>query len=190
MSKIINKKPVWFLDVDGVINVLPYNPTLKSQPYHKVWDNWAITNVLNYTITYSPDLIDEINRLSEVVDIHWLTTWQSKAAINLAPALGLKNFSVADADGSNRTSETFFVSTVERWWKLNAVIEDLEIHSRPVIWTDDDINNKTVGAFIKTYSEDKNVPLKTMSPFSFLGLEPHHIKNIGDFARNNSTPNS
>lgn len=181
-----NKLPVWFLDIDGVINVLSDNKSELVQPHHRIWQDWEEVNIDGFPIVYSPELIAEINNLSHMINIVWLTTWREKAVSMFAPIVGLRKFPFRDASGS---PFPYFAtrSTQSNWWKMNAVIEDIDTIARPVVWTDDDIRSSTVGVFIKKYAAAKDVPIKTITPFATLGLEPHHLKNIKSFAITNSS---
>jgi hypothetical protein len=177
----MSKLPVWFLDIDGVINVLPSNRNNIKQPHHRIWDTWENISIEGFPIIYSPELIEGINQLSDIVNIVWLTTWRNKAVSLFAPAVGLKNFPVRDSFGSHIVRSGFLRTTQERWWKLNAVTEDIDTHARPIVWTDDLITTKNIGNFVKKYALTKNVPIKTITPFGSLGLEPYHLKNIRSF---------
>ena len=182
---MVKKKPVWFLDVDGVVNVLKWKTASNKLPaYKSMWDEWEETVILGYPILFSPELIHEINVLSTFVDIKWLTTWKYDAAKHFAPKVGLHEFDVADAHGSDNPNAHTFQS--ENWWKLNAVMESLEKEGAPVIWSDDEINRKTTGALVKKHATLLNIPIKTFAPFSGQGLGKHHIENAYVFIEENS----
>lgn len=193
-------KPVWFLDIDGVLNVIPSASKRNSDtaPHFKVWKNWhPVTDVTvpnkvgfaTYPIRVSPDLIDNVNAISENVDIHWLTTWKNLAPTIFAPTFGVKDFPVADAYGSESPfgSRYAYGNLPEfRWWKLNAVIKDMEVNARPVIWTDDDISSSTSGSYVKSIARDLDIPILVIPPFDAKGIEPWHIDRIKEFVAENS----
>lgn len=188
-------KPAWFLDVDGVINVIPSAPNRNSPkaPHFRVWKNWhPVTDVEvdghAYPIRISNDLVDHINDISAVADIHWLTTWTDAAPTILAPIFGINDFPVADAKGSESpyTSNWSAKSLDGRWWKLNAVIADMETNARPIIWTDDDILTKYSGNYVKGIAKDMDIPILVISPYDAKGIERYHIEKIRAFITENS----
>lgn len=182
---MLTKKPIWFLDIDGVVNVLKWKTTSNKKPaYLNLWETWEETTILGYPILFSPELIKELNELSHHVQFKWLTTWKHDAPKHFAPQVGLNNFEVAVADGSEYPNAHLFQG--EYWWKMNAVINSLNTEGAPVIWSDDDINRKTTGLFVKKHAESMGVPLKTFAPFSGQGLAPHHIENAYSFLEENS----
>ena len=188
-------RPAWFLDVDGVINVIPSSNKRNSPdaPHFRVWKNWhPVKNVPtgghSYPIRVSSDLVDHINDISETADIHWLTTWTHDAPKILAPLFGIKDFPVADAVVGSESPYTsnWGASPDSRWWKLNAVIADMEKHGRPIIWTDDDILTKYAGNYVRAIAEDMGIPILVIAPFDSKGIERHHIDKIRAFIKDHS----
>lgn len=182
----MSNRPVWFLDIDGVINVIPSNRNNVKQPHYKIWKKWESIFIEGFPIIYSPELIDGINQISHIVDIVWLTTWREKAVSLFAPAVGLNDFPAQDSSGSHIVRSGHLLTPQERWWKLNAVMEDVSTYRRPVIWTDDLITTKNIGNFIKKHAKIYDVPMKTITPYGSLGLEPHHLNSIKSFAMDHS----
>lgn len=193
-------KPVWFLDIDGVLNVIPSaaNRNSDKAPHFKVWKNWnpvkevtvnGHSGEATYPIRVSSDLIDNVNAIAENVDIHWLTTWKEKAPTIFAPLFGVKEFPVALAIGveSPFGSRYSYGNLPEfRWWKMNAVINDMETNARPVIWTDDDITARYTGSYVKGIAKDLDVPILIIPPFDAKGIEPWHIDRIKEFVAEHS----
>lgn len=173
MEKI--DKPVWLLDIDGVINA--------DTPDLKIWDekSWKITDALGtphgikerlFTICYSTKVIDFINSMVDSVDIRWHTTWQ-KDAHNVAEAVGLPtNFPIADA------KEFRYVNTRHQsWWKLGAVERVFLQENRRLIWTDDDI--EYYYDQITDFKNSEDVLL--ISPKSSIGLTLSQMEKIRKF---------
>src|SRR5690606_39765676 len=74
-----------YIDVDGVINAFS-----NAQPWGKVKP--SVTVAYGYRITYHQGLIDalkDIDNSNDNVEFVWLTTWQTLARTDLAPAVGL-----------------------------------------------------------------------------------------------------
>lgn len=178
-------KPVWFIDVDGVINALPK----PAQIIHEtVYDSWQHTQVLTYNILYSPELIANINRLSEMADIIWLTTWNGHAPTLLAPALGLHDFGFAKAEGTNSSFDLTGQEPTTRWWKLNAILEHLYHDQRPFIWTDDDISLEVRHA-IQGRASFEGVENLLITPNSNIGLTTRDTNLIESFIHRLSKEN-
>lgn len=86
------KRPVIFLDVDGVINFMC---GIGMATYF--WSDALMVSVPSgqlgsppHEIVYSPTVINKLNEWSKVADIHWLTSWGERANTHLAPAIGLE----------------------------------------------------------------------------------------------------
>lgn len=81
-------KPLLFLDVDGVINILPGVHREKKSPpegfrFSSAWSGVALRPVL-----VNPDVGRALRALSEDVEIVWLTHW-NKAANEVGRIIGL-----------------------------------------------------------------------------------------------------
>lgn len=120
-------KPIWLLDVDGVLNAYE-----EAAPILRDWDDWQEFIARGFPIRYSPAMIARILALHEsgAVEVRWLTTWGHFANEDLQP-LGFPEFLVA--------AEMPFRDRLG-WWKL-PVAQDLFYQGRAVIWTDDEISN-------------------------------------------------
>lgn len=165
-------KPLWLLDVDGVINALAKSSTLRL--LNSGWENWTQKTVMGYPITYVEDLIKFINiaHNSGKVDIQWLTTWEDNDAVYnfLTPELGLEHFEIAGRQ-SEHLSNKF--SDYSHWWKLK-VVEELSVDHKKIIWTDDDINQ-----FSQAVNFVNNSPhVHAIIPDPRIGLTRNQTKEI------------
>lgn len=130
----MTEKPVWLLDVDGVINAL-----VRRGDYPMTWpeESWRLIEIQHgfkiYPIQYSTEVIDFINKMSGRVEIRWHTTWQ-RHAIHLGTEVGLELFSV-------QPSPEFDGFPGLGWWKLQAAVRVARDEGRVLIWTDDDLNS-------------------------------------------------
>lgn len=161
-------KPVWFLDIDGVINSWPKPPEQTDWEFKNV-------EILGYPIWYAPELIESIDRLHESgdVEVRWLTTWEHRANEAFAPGVGLRNrFEV---------HENPWRGFGPGWWKAD-VVENFRQSNpgTPIIWTDDDISlyqsfaGRAVGP---------EVDAMVICPISNEGLTAQHIDLISEFAK-------
>jgi hypothetical protein len=124
----------WFLDIDGVVNIIGPRP-------RGGWPRYANTvipqgvNGLAWPVCYAPGLVELLNVLHQrkIVSFRWLTTWEYDGPKIFAPAVGLDlgSWVAAEDIGSSAT-----------WWKLDAIVDHLAgDDSGLFIWTDDDIKH-------------------------------------------------
>lgn len=120
--------PIWFLDIDGVINALDdgHLPHLTQTTARTMDTDWPIR--------YFPDVIEFINLVHRqgLAEVRWLTTWGQDARTSLAPAVGLDDFYAYDLVDSTG------------WWKADIVGESIERDARRIVWTDDDLDTEDV----------------------------------------------
>ena len=84
-------KPILLLDVDGVINY-----TGSGGAWHDQKEKTKKTMVDGWKIKWSTDVVSKINYWGkDIADVQWLTSWDDKARLFLAPALGLDEFPLA-----------------------------------------------------------------------------------------------
>ena len=176
-------KPIWYLDVDGVINACPGGNT-------EVWDDYIVTRVINHSsrmptsgwrICYSPTVIEFINKVHDegLAEVVWLTTWTHAAAEMLAPALGLRHFRHLARDFEAEAAP----DQRAIWWKFPLLLADLATAGidRPVIWTDDDITfDRSAVEWLQERSRDGYKVLGAV-PNTEHGLTPRLLTTIADF---------
>lgn len=134
-------KPVWLLDIDGVINAV----AKRGDP--NVWpaDSWLSTvasaNGSIWPILFSAHVRDFINEMaaSGQVDVRWHTTWQ-KQALHFAQAVGIVELEVQDCPEFQQDA---WIGArhgySNRWWKIGAAERVVLDEQRRLIWTDDDL---------------------------------------------------
>jgi Swiss Army Knife RNA repair-like protein len=113
-------KPLLFVDVDGVLNVLRAGIPKGFR-----------THVCNgYTITYDPANAERLARLAEHFDLVWGTTWEEGANEWIAPLFGLARLPVCELpilrDSTQRSDPS---------WKLRDILA--YAGDRPFVWLDD-----------------------------------------------------
>lgn len=118
-------RPLWLLDVDGVINAV--DPVHDGKPG---WNRGIRSGVMSIRWrTKVAEFIAAAHR-SGRAEVRWLTTWEELANEELAGPLGLPTFELA----GHRQAE---VGALD-WWKFDIVRREVP-DDRPLIWTDDDL---------------------------------------------------
>lgn len=175
-------RPVWFLDIDGVINAVS---KIENSHYSR-FNEWHEVEVNGYKIRYATDVIDFINRMSERVEIRFLTTWKDKAVEMLAPAVGLNVFPYDDSIGTWGANGSFGGShedPANRWWKLNVIMKHIEKSEDHFIWTDDDMTTH-VRNYARRMADFEGLETCLLTPYISFGLEPWHLERIEKFVEN------
>lgn len=124
------EKPIWLLDVDGVLNAV----TRKD-------DGYTLIHAVSYSsgfpsrpwpIRFRPAVVDFITRMidEDLVEVRWLTTWGASANDQLRRKLGLPTFPVV---GEHPDTPQL------GWWKFSLVQDNPDFTDRPIVWTDDDL---------------------------------------------------
>jgi hypothetical protein len=166
----MSEKPVWFLDIDGVINSWP------KPPEDTGWEFKNVT-ILGYSIWYTPELIEWIDRLHESgdVEVRWLTTWEHRANDSFAPEVGFRNrFKV------HENPHPHSYGGGPGWWKADVVEMFRQSHpDTPIIWTDDDISFYQ-GFAGRALGPDADAVV--ICPVSNEGLTADHLDLIAEFA--------
>jgi len=174
-----------YLDVDGVLNALPYDVE-----HFDTWPStsWRSEIINGYVITWSTDLVYEINLLAarEDVTFKWLTTWCELAQQHIAPGLGLNGAHLWELTNNTRSDDSHFGSwrPAERtWWKLAALQGDVETFGEPekMVWIDDD--HGYYGSHYESWTASKveSGQLLVVQPRTNLGITPDDLERIKEF---------
>jgi hypothetical protein len=121
-------KPVWLLDVDGVLNTV--RPGWGGPPRRSLV--WSSADNTSYAIRWAPALLDRVRALHDdgKVEIRWCTTWCPEAdrleRLWRLPSLARS----LDADPMPRGADCWPL-------KLDAALGVLA-EGRRLIWTDDE----------------------------------------------------
>lgn len=172
-------KPVWLLDIDGVINAVA------NKPDGSVWpkETWHRKDVAYFPMLVAEPVLEfirDVHRLG-LAEIRWHTTWQQQAITQFAPAFDLPDFQLQEG-----------YKEVNGVWPKIYAYKDLRLEDRPCIWTDDDLDNLS-------YNDDPDNWVRSALPRSgsqnflrrgnslliaprpTLGLTRRHLKEIADF---------
>lgn len=156
-------KPVWFLDVDGVVS--PYGDSHDA-------DAWLYDHERPgpLSVPYRRALVGRIAGMhAGLVEIRWLTTWAPEEVTVWTERAGLGPFGVAGrAEGPYS------------WWKVNTVVAWLTGDSdRRAVWTDDDIANSPhrLRRLRSTFGDR----LLAIAPDRTVGLTDEHLDRIEEW---------
>lgn len=159
----MTNKPVWLLDVDGVLNL-----------FHDAPDAWPDVQQFRcrgFLITWSPSMLQRIRALHDagLVELRWLTTWEDLANRYLG-RFGLPKLEVAGHQP--------FRHSLRDWWKLPHAQAVYQTGAR-IVWTDDDIAFASdAKAWLDEIGPDR---VKAISPNG--GLLPEHLDLIEDWLK-------
>lgn len=161
-------RPVWFLDVDGVLS--PYGEF--GSGYEFLYPRRG--QATGGYVPYRRAVVGRISEMSRsgLVDVHWLSTWESEE-LDVWQRGGLGPFTEGDRDAEGPFS----------WWKANTVLAYLAANpGRRVVWTDDDIDvNPHRGTRIREAGGSR---LLALCPDRAAGLTDHDLDEIESFLRN------
>lgn len=94
-TRRMTPRPLWLLDVDGVLNAVT------GKPDRSVWPDWragvATADRQDWPIWYSRTVTETVRRVHEqgLAEVQWLTTWGAWANGSLRHLLDLPELAVA-----------------------------------------------------------------------------------------------
>lgn len=171
---VTNPKPLWLLDVDGVLNV---GRRKNARPPHS-WpaDSWVdftgydAPSASSWPMRVARPVVDFLNSViaDDLADVAWLTTWRDSANA-LGATLGLPTLDVVPTPDYDRRH------VMSDWWKLPPV-RDL-LGGRPLVWTDDDARFYLRDADKVNFNAWPNL---VVSPSTSTGLVKRDLTTIHD----------
>lgn len=181
----MNDKPVWLLDIDGVINAIGRKPDPSVWPR----DLWTARTVAALPILVAEPVLQFIRDVhaSGLAEIRWHTTWQNDAVHVFAPEFNLPELPVHHCPefhaGSVAARGGSSLGGPETWWKLPAALRVVHEEGRRLIWTDDDLEMERWRAYgLGGLSIGLTGSARLLiSPQDRLGLTPKHLRQIAEF---------
>jgi len=166
-------KPVWFLDVDGVVNADPAYADRDNFKTAVITDD-SRTPTRSFIVYWQPFVVDFINYIADndLAKIIWLTDWRDLANTGLAPTIGINHvFEVDETVGPSSIADS------TNWWKTKAIEKFLHYHpAAPIIFTDDFLTKK-VRIILEAYPNDKLL----LKPNMYCGLQESALQQILEF---------
>ncbi|MEA2421469.1 MAG: hypothetical protein QOF55_568 [Thermoleophilaceae bacterium] len=151
-----DKRPVLFVDVDGVISLFGFNPS-ETPPgtFHSID---GILHCIGY------DAAARLSRLAERYELVWATGWEEKANEYLVHILGMEgDLPVLTFDG-----RAVFGSS---HWKLEAI--DEYSSGRPAAWLDDNLDERA-----EAWAARREEPTLLVVTESALGITEEHVDEL------------
>jgi hypothetical protein len=178
MSELSRQRPLWLLDIDGVVNALAGGPVPAVWPADAWVQRLIITDIPDRGLMSLPilaarpvlDFIADVHH-SGRAEVRWHSTWRTAAITAFAPTLGLPTsipMSVAP-EWTHRPDA--------QWWKLGAA-ERAVAAGRTLVWTDDDL--RVYGAETEHLASPRTLRI---GPYSDTGLTPDELEAIATFLR-------
>jgi hypothetical protein len=139
-------RPVWLLDIDGVVNALAPGPLPRAWPEDEWVQRVVHANVPGRGPMVLPILAARpvLTFVGDVVrsgsaDVVWHSTWRASAVTDLAPMLGLPPIPISVApEWMPEWTPKWTQRADGVWWKLPAA-QRVVAAGRPLVWTDDDL---------------------------------------------------
>ncbi len=186
-------RPLVLLDVDGVLNAVPYFGRSEA------WADWQVGEAAaagsRFRITWSPSVVNAVLSWRESADVQWLTTWGHDANASLRHLVGLPELPVAgthedaadpagaaDAEAGAHAAVTPAAPDplTGRWWKFDVVRRLVqECPDRRIVWIDDDLARQED---IRTWMR-RTAQCLLVAPEPSSGLTSAHLDSVAAFLR-------
>jgi hypothetical protein len=152
------KRPILFVDVDGVISLFGFAPDAEQLPGPLHW----IDGVAHFI---PEDVGERLVRLAESFELVWATGWEERANEHLPFLLGLpfRDLPYLTFDG-----RAVFGSA---HWKLDAIAEYAA--DRPAAWIDDNIDEAC-----RAWAEGRSAPTLIVRTDPAVGLTDEHVEEL------------
>jgi hypothetical protein len=148
MNQTSSKRPILFVDVDGVISLFGFSSSDPPPGSFHFVD--GVMHCINEACG------PRLTRLSERYELVWATGWEERANDSLAPLLGLPELPYLSFDGAARFGSAH--------WKLGPL--DKYAGDRPLAWVDDSFDESCFD-----WARDRAAPTLLVPTESPYGLE-------------------
>lgn len=129
-------KPLLLIDVDG-----PLNPWMQSHSKLRKEKKFNMYRLSGYKVWLNRWHGEELNKLAELYELVWCTTWEHEANMLIGPRIGLPELPVIEFKGNLPA-----IPPVPRLhWKSAVILEYTD--NRPFVWLDDECGRIDVGYF-------------------------------------------
>jgi hypothetical protein len=162
LSGSSSQKPLLFVDVDGVVSVFGFAPSIERLPGPLHW----IDGVQH---CIPPAVGDRLARLAERYELVWATGWEEKANEYLPHLLRLP---VRELPCLSFDGRAVFGTA---HWKLDAI--DEYAGDRPAAWIDDSLDEEC-----REWARARRAPTLLIETDSAVGITDDHVERLLDWA--------
>jgi HAD domain in Swiss Army Knife RNA repair proteins len=152
------RKPILFVDVDGVISVFGFSPDAGNLPGPFHWIDGVAHCI-------PPDVGRRLNCVSSRYELVWATGWEEKANEYLPHILKLP---ARDLPCLIFQGRAVFGSA---HWKLDAI--DEYAGNRPAAWIDDNIDDAC-----RLWAMSRDAPTLLVQTESAVGITDEHVEKL------------
>ncbi|MGH2764251.1 MAG: HAD domain-containing protein [Thermoleophilaceae bacterium] len=162
------RKPILFVDVDGVISLFGFAPGAGELPGPLHWVDGVAHCI-------PEDIGERLVALAESFQLVWATGWEERANEHLPFLLKLP---FSDLPSLTFAGQAVFGSA---HWKVQAI--DEYAGDRPAAWIDDNLNEEC-----RAWAEGREAPTLLVETSSPVGLTDEHVSLLLAWAQNLGRP--
>jgi hypothetical protein len=162
VTKDTGRRPILFVDVDGVISLFGFAPDLGQLPAPLHWIDGVAHCI-------PPDVGGRLVRLASRFELVWATGWEERANDHLPHLLGLPFRTLPCLSFAGRA---IFGSA---HWKVGAI--DEYARDRPAAWIDDNLDEECFA-----WAERRSAPTLLVETRPPVGLTDEHVSQLLDWA--------
>jgi hypothetical protein len=181
----MNRRPVWLLDIDGVVNAISVDPDPAVWPAD-CWVRAAATCTgVEWPLLAAGPVLDFVRAVHRtgLAEIRWHTTWQHEA-VGVSRALDLPEFPVQVAPEFRTVQAVGGATPVgAAWWKLPAAERVVAEEGRALLWTDDDCEFQLDGWTGEEHALRRTPSVLIVAPRTHVGLAPQDLRAMDAFLR-------
>jgi len=155
-------RPLLLIDVDGVISLFGFDPTLAPEGRFELVD--GVAHFL------SAGAGEHLRALADDYELAWCTGWEEKANDYLPLALGIRGPLPCLSFGTA-------IPIPQAHWKL-AAIDEFAGPERPLAWIDD-AHDKSCSA----WANARRAPTLLLTTDPAVGLTERHVEELRAWAR-------
>lgn len=171
-------KPLLLIDVDGPLNPWARSnrqlrKTTSSKSETPPEERFHLHKLLTYKVWLNPWHGEELNKLAELYELTWCTTWEHEANTLIGPRLGLPELPVIEFIGKMPSHPP--VPGIH--WKSAVILEYTD--NRPFLWLDDECGDRDV----RYFKENRTGKFGILRVSAYTGLTAGDFIDIREWHR-------
>ena len=181
MAPVSGDRPVWLLDIDGVLNALESAPARAAWPDAEFIETAALSaHDFEWPLFVAVPVLDFLRRVHDEgrAEILWHSAWQ-EYSVNVGVALDLPTWAVLDCPEFAEDEAPIAQPLTwhhRPWWKLPAA-QRAVASGRPLLWTDDDAWRQLGSLDTPSWCQRALI----IAPDEDTGLTPDHLRAIDEW---------